>query len=157
MLRILRVEAVVHSHATEDENKVLKALMEVFPPRLRDRVILVRERLSGHYNNPLIRIWAETSSEKDALETFNYILSRLDLADIGYIRSSLEERVDKNGVLHIRVSKQDAYLGRLTVFEGDDVIKISVHIAGRRRKVIEELNRYLERVVKEVEAKGSSS
>jgi RNA binding exosome subunit len=143
MLKILKVEAVVHSHATENEKKVIKALMEVFPQDVRNRLVMVREELSGHYNNPIIRITAETPNEEDALKTFEYILSRLSSADVGYIRSSLDERVDKNGVLHLRVSKQDAYLGRLVVLEGDDVIKISIHIEGRRRKVLQELERYL--------------
>ncbi len=139
MPKILRVEAVVHSHATEDERKVLKALLEVFPPGLRSKLIIVREELKGHYNNPIVRIRAETPSKDEAFETFRYIIDRLDTADLRYLLTSLEDRVDRSGTLHIRLSKQDAYLGKLTMFEGDDVVKVSVHVEGRRRRVLREL------------------
>ncbi len=151
MLKILKIEAYAHSHATEDERKVRKALFEIFPQELRERLIFVREELKGHYNNPIVRMRVETSSSEDALKVFNYILNRFDRADLGYLRSTLEDRVDRSGTLHIRISKQDAYLGKLVLFEGDDVVKISVHLEGRRRKVLKELSDYLKSFSREDE------
>jgi len=141
-LRILAVEAAVHAHATEDISRVLKALLEVFPANIRDKVEILEEKLEGHYGNPIHRIVAKVSGYY-AEEAFKYILSRLSEADRSYLEATLEDRVDKNGSLYLRLNKQEAYLGRLVVYESDDVIKVVVHLEGRRGRVVRELRKLL--------------
>ncbi len=157
MLKILRIEVYEHSHATEDEKKVMKALLEVFPPEIREYIVLVREELKGHYNNPIVRIRAETTNNESAIKTFSYILDRLNLTDLEYLFSTLDERVDRNGTLHLRISKQDAYLGRLIMFEGDDVVKVSIHLEGRRKKVLEDLTNYLNSIYEKKKTLSTTS
>ena len=141
IIRAIEVQAFAHS--TEDPGKVRKALLELFPPELRDKVELQEEYLSGHYGNPIRKLVIKLEGP-DAVRVLNYILERLDSADKSYLLASIEERVDKNGVFYFRLSKQDAYLGRLSIYEADDVIRVSVHVTGRRRRAI----RFLEELLR---------
>jgi len=139
---IRELRAQVFVHATEDRERVLKALMELFPNDVRGRVSIEEERLEGHYGNPIIKIVARVAGE-DAVKTFHYIVSRLSRIDREALRGTLEDRVDKEGTLYFRLSKQEAYLGGLTVYEADDVIRVTVHFEGRRGKAIGEYDRAL--------------
>jgi len=142
MVGIRELRAQVFVHATEDREKVLKALMELFPDDVRANVVIEEERLEGHYGNPIIKIVARVTGE-DAVKTFHHIISRLSRIDREALRGTLEDRVDKEGTLYFRLSKQEAYLGGLTVYEADDVIRVTVHFEGRRRRAMGEYDRAL--------------
>jgi RNA binding exosome subunit len=139
---VRELRAQVFVHATEDKERVMKALMELFPSDVRSRVSIEEERLEGHYGNPIIKIVARVVGE-DAVRTFRHILSRLSRIDREALRGTLEDRVDKEGTLYFRLSKQEAYLGGLTVYEADDVIRVTVHFEGRRRRAMGEYDRAL--------------
>ncbi len=141
--RLLRVEMAVHAHATEDEEKVLTAVMGLVPPELRGRVNVRREVLEGHYSNPITRIVVRVEG-RDAEETVRYIGSRLSDAERTVLASTLESRYDaRAGRLYLRFSKQEAYLGRLRLYEGDDVVRVTLVFRGspRLEEVAEELRR----------------
>ena len=139
---IIAVEARVFVHATEEKEKVLKALMEIIPEDLRNEVKVEEEHLEGHYGNPIIKLTVRVEGEK-AREVVEYIVSRLSSIDKSILYTSLEDRVDKDGTLYFRLSKQEAYRGNINVYESDDVIRISVHFAGRRSKAMKEYERLL--------------
>ncbi len=135
MSGVREVRAQVFVHATEERERVLKALMEVFPEEVRGEVRIEEERLEGHYGNPIVKIVARVEGEA-AAKTFEHILSRLSRIDRQALRGTLEDRVDKEGTLYMRLSKQDAFLGGLTLYEADDVIRITIHFQGRRRAAL---------------------
>ena len=137
------VEARVYVHATEDRDKVLKALLEAFPGGLRGRIRLGEERYEGHYGNPIVVLTGSLHGGEEARETLVYIASRLPSHDLDYLTGTLEDRVDREGALYIRLSKQEAYLGRLRILESDDVVRVIFRFTGGRRKAIEEYQRIL--------------
>ena len=62
------------------------------------------------------------------------------------MKATLKNRVDERGHLYMRISKQDASQGKITLYEGDDVIRIVVTIdypATRERieRLLEEAQR----------------
>ncbi|MEB3816503.1 MAG: hypothetical protein LRS46_00970 [Desulfurococcales archaeon] len=142
MSGVHEIRAQVFVHATEDKERVMKALMELFPEDVRESVTVEEEVLEGHYGNPIIKIVARVKGEH-ARRTLNYILSRLSNVDINAMSNTLEDRVDKEGTLYFRLSKQEAYLGSLTLYEADDVIRISVHFEGNRSKALKEYRKIL--------------
>jgi len=96
--------------------------------------------LEGHYGNPVTRIvtrlkgrWAEG--------TARYILSNLDRGDFETLIFTLDRRFDGKGRVFIRLSKQDAYLGKLRIAEGDDIIRIVMTLPGTRK--IEDVEKIL--------------
>ena len=135
----------VSVHATESEERVVKALLEALPEDLRGSVKVEREEYSGHYGNPIIILSVSVEDPEDADRVLSYLLSRLGETDRRLLAASLEDRVDKEGSLYFRLSKQDAYQGRLTVYEADDVIRVRVGYQGRRKRALEEYRRRIER------------
>ncbi len=127
----VRVELSCFAHATEDEGKVLQALSNVLPERLRgsQRVAITEAKVEGHHGNPIIIVTARVRGQ-DAAAIFEYILEKLSAEDKAYISSTLKAR-RAGGRLYLRLDKQLAFLGVLRISEGDDVIKVVVHF---RRK-----------------------
>ncbi len=141
---VSRIEARVYVHATESKEKVLQALLNLFPEDVREELVIEEEMYEGHYGNPIVVLTARLEGE-NARKALESILSRMRAADIRYLEGSLDERVDKSGAMYFRVSKQDAYLGEVSIYEADDVIRISVHYHGGRRKALKEYKELLER------------
>ena len=119
-----RAELSCSAHATEDEGKVLAALLNVVPENLREQYAQAVEttRTMGYHGNP-ITIYRLVVEGPDANKIFEHVASSLSEEDREYVDSTLSDRLEGRK-LYIRVSKQWAYLGRLKVYEGDDVIKI---------------------------------
>ena len=141
--KIVRVELAAHAHATEDPDKVQKALMNIVPEELRDRVAIEKSILEGHYNNPIVRIVAKLEG-RDA-ETFVKRLGEmLNEQDRGLLDALFDTRYDeRTGRLFIRFSKQDAYMGELRLHDGDDVIHVVIQLRGspkarRAREILHE-------------------
>jgi len=125
---IRSLEARVFVHATEDKAKVLKALMNV----VGDTQI-VEEDLTGYFGNPIIVLTAACDEDK-ASEVFDRILEGLSPPDRKYLLSTLDERLTKDGVLHIRLDKQKALANKFVLSDSDDVIKLTVRFSGGRSK-----------------------
>ncbi|MEN2999892.1 MAG: RNA-binding domain-containing protein [Acidilobaceae archaeon] len=130
---ISSVEARVYVHATERREKVLKALLEVFPPELREKASIDAEELEGHHGNT-IEVLTATLKEGEA--AFRYLLSRLDELDRARLKATLGARVDKGGDLFLRLSKQEAFLGRLALEDSDDVVRVRFSFSGKREEAL---------------------
>ena len=134
----------VSAHATEEEERVRRALLEALPEDLRDKIRVEREEYAGHYGNPILVLTISVEREEDAQRVLSYILSRMSQVDRSMLAASLEERVDSEGTLYFRLSKQEAFQGRLSLYESDDVIRVSVSYKGKRKDAIEDYRRRLE-------------
>lgn len=137
------VEARVYVHATENRDKVVRALMETFPGDLRGKVSISEETYEGHYGNPILVITGVLEGREEARSTLVHIASRLPSHDLSYLLSTLEDRVNREGALYIRLGKQEAYLGRLRILESDDVVRVIFRFSGGRRRALEEYRRLL--------------
>ena len=130
------LEARVYVHATEDRGKVLKALSTVVPFG-SEGVEVDEDLFEGHYGNPILVLTVRVRSPSLAERALKSLLSRLERHELSFILETLDERVDKNGVLYLRVSKQDAFYGEPRILEGDDVIRLSIGFKGGRRRALE--------------------
>lgn len=127
----------VYIHATEDESKVLEAVANIIPGEILKKAEVSVEEYEGHYGNP-IKVVTYRVRGRLAEEVLRSILSRLSSIDRSQVRASLEDRVDSSGTLHIRLSKQEAFQGRVVLYEADDVVKIEIGFTGGRGKAIRE-------------------
>ncbi len=129
----IRVSAVVH--ATEDREKVGEAIATVFPFEFEIAV----SKVTGHYGNPIEYLEVELKSKREIEQFWKNLMDLLsDQRDL--LLSSLEDRVDAENTLHIRIDKQKAYLGDVVLVEGGDAIVIKVKAVtypARREKVLE--------------------
>jgi len=122
-----RLELTTSAHATEDIVKVKQALLTLIPREYRESIEIEEVKYEGHYGNPIVRLRVLVKGKK-ADEVFRHIISSLSESDKNILKITLQNRVDERGHLYMRVSKQDASQGRVTLYEGDDIIRIVVTI-----------------------------
>ncbi|MCK4367757.1 MAG: hypothetical protein KAW84_07420 [Thermoplasmata archaeon] len=109
-----------YSHATEDKSRVESAMRCVSGAQNVET-----ETLKGHHGNPLVKMTVFLSKRKD-LEAF---LGKLKTAGIlEEILGTLDRRMDEEGSLHMRLSKQAAYKGRIEITEKDDAISLTAKV-----------------------------
>lgn len=125
-LPILWIEARVHAHATEDEDRVRSALGAALPAG-EDR----REKLEGHMGNPIVRIVRRVETSGPVREAWESWRASGILAALG---ADGGPRLDDEGVLHLRFDKQEAYLGRLVLARETDAIDVRVRLAAHPAK-----------------------
>lgn len=121
--RIVRkIEILTNVHATEDDAKVRKAILNLVPSELRDKVKIKQLTFQGHYGNPIKRLILTIIGDH-ADKVFKNIILRMTETDRRIIDTTLDNRLTSSH-LYIRLSKQEAYQGNIVLYEGDDVIKI---------------------------------
>jgi RNA binding exosome subunit len=115
-------------HATEDEQKVSRAL--VFAMACDDEP----EGLSridptdfkGHHGNPTRILEARLGKQKDVRRFFDRLRAVDGLAD--RLLDELDERLDEDHVFHFRLDKQEAVMGRLALTRSSDAIQVEVPV-----------------------------
>lgn len=118
---IQSVELSTIAHATEDPNKVDKALQNLL---LGLHQPFTRRYLEGHHGNPIVKIEAKLTSE-DA-SRFAYLLaSKLPKIERLKLLRDLHLHTDDDGNLYIRVDKQRLLQGALQLAE-DDPIRVKI-------------------------------
>lgn len=109
----------VFAHATEDVDKVLKALYNVLPEAAVDTVTFKKRSLTGHYGNPIILFEARLKGEL-AQKFFEKLSTGLGALDKEQLNSEIRRHIEK-GNLYIRLDKQSAYLGEIKLYQTDPI------------------------------------
>ena len=139
MARIFgEMRARAFCHATESTERVREALMFVAGEgETRE------DRAEGHHGNPITVL----STVVDGTEGAERLLGMLDAESLREVASTLESRVDEACGLHLRFDKQEAYLGRLELSSGGDLVDVRIRILAfpaRQELAVEVARRYLE-------------
>lgn len=126
MCLIDRIDIETHVHATEDEGKVLQALVNLVGPDvakgIRSTVVM------GHYNNPIKILKAELKLDNCGCDAIaRGIAARLPSEDKRILELSLESRVERNRV-YLRFDKQRLYLNTLSISSSDDIVRLILHL-----------------------------
>jgi len=136
--RIL-VSAVVYS--TEDRDKVGEAIATLFPFEFE----ILRSKAKGHYGNPLEFLEVEIKKKKE-IEMFWKNLIELLKNQKDFLLNTIEDRLDEQNVLHLRIDKQKAYLGDVELVDSGDAIVVKVKIVtypAKRENVIRAIRNML--------------
>ncbi len=144
-------EISVFAHATEDPEKVEKAVRNLIPALGRNVQLALSEML-GHHGNPILRFEAELTIREEALEALRMLLSRLSSIDEDLLRREFREHLDDKSGLYLRFDKQQAFLGKVNL-GSDNPISVRVRL-GFQPCSLDELKAQLER---ETNASGSTS
>ncbi len=120
-------------HATEDCEKVKKAMYNLLPVDIWEKVEISEVPLEGHYKNPIVIIRFEIRDKNSAQKAVEHIFSELDEIDKKIIVDSLDLRMDSSN-LYLRFDKQQAYLGKIRLLQGDDVIKAKISLMPHIRR-----------------------
>ncbi len=114
------MEISVFSYATEDEDRVERALRNMIPQGVSNIKVDMR-RLRGYYNDPITVMTASIRRRKEATETFLATMKALSTLDRYRLIEEVEERVDEAGNLYLRLDKQRALAGVEVLNEIDPV------------------------------------
>lgn len=150
MPRIEKLLIQVLCHATEDQEKVLRAVRNVLG-EAADKISISSETLKGHYGDPVTMIRMFLLDENACEEVFLRILSSLSRFEREEIWSERVKRGKHGGKLYIRLDKQEAFLGRIRQSDKDP-IRIVVEVRGN----MDILRKKFEERLRELEAKSSS-
>ncbi len=149
------VELSVISYATEDEEKVERALLNLMPPDFDAKV--TRQRLKGYYNDPLTRILVKVTKRKESSQVMRQIVGLISTLDQSRLLDEIEKRTDDTGSLYLRFEKQRALNGAAVLNELDPIrVKIKFYVPhGEETDTF--IRSVLEEGFREAAASGGSS
>ena len=133
----LEVKINLILHATENKNKVLEKLENIFDIEQKKFQI---EEIPGHFNNPILLISSKLK-KKSAQDFVRVFFSKIKKTDYHEIFDNVEDYVISSG-LNLRVSKQKLISEILTISK-EDTIKINistpVYVKNQTKKIYQEL------------------
>jgi len=141
-MKIERINLYATVHSTEDPEKVAEAMATLIPFEFEIQV----SKAEGHFGNPLEFLEVEIKKQREIREFLNFFLKEIDAQKEELLRE-LPLRIDENGMLHLRVDKQQAYMGRVTLISRGDGIIVRVKITTyplKREKVLEAARNIIE-------------
>lgn len=130
-LPIAYVDIRFCAHATEDPDKVMKAVYNIFPEEQTEELTFNRSNIEGHYGNP-ITFFETRIKNKEAIKALVQNLSAnlgsLDKAELG---RTIDRCVEK-GSLYLRLDKQAALQNKIRLVTSDP---IRIRIRFRKSKL----------------------
>jgi len=127
-LRIRAIEVRAISHATEDQERVYSALRNVASEEIARKAWISRQYLKGHHGNPIVTLVMKIRGTDLAEGFVQRLASRLSDGDKRLLSVELGKHIDVDGSLYIRLDKQAALLGRLSLKQ-EDPIRIRIKFA----------------------------
>ena len=133
----LEVKINLILHATENKNKVLEKLENIF--EIERGKFLIKE-IPGHFNNPILLISSKLK-KKPAENFIRIFFSKIKKTDFQEIFDNVEDYVISSG-LSLRVNKQKLISEVLTISK-EDAIKINintpVYVKNETKKIYQKL------------------
>jgi len=137
---IVYVEISFLAHATEDQDKVLTAVRNLFYPKHFEELIITKKKLRGEYGNPIILY--ETQLRNEVAEVFlRNIGAALSFLDKESLLRKLALRLNK-GNLYLRLDKQAALASKVK-FCFSDPIRVRIKFRSSKIEEITEIIRRL--------------
>ena len=127
MLSITKVEVRAYSRATEMLDRVKTAVLNLYPPDFRKDIGITTTNTTSHSKTPIVVITAITQVNRIAEETLNHILTNLSNEDRIALRNTLHQRINEKCVLFVRIDKQDAFLGKVSLAKNPDLMSVKVY------------------------------
>jgi len=107
-------------HATEDTEKVLKAVFNTLPAELAQIVVFKKTSVTGHHGNPITVLEAKIKDKTALHRAFEKLASGLRPLDKELLSSQIQQHVEE-GNLYLRLDKQSAYLNELMLCRTDPI------------------------------------
>ena len=136
------VRIMMFCYATEDQERLHDLMTKISGTGDFDAEIS-----DGHHGNQMVVLSAELKSDRDCGELF----ARLGKDVVSYLLNDIENRVDEDCVLYLRIDKQAAVLDRYEAAHHGDVISITGKIVShpaRKEIALGNMRAFLENVLR---------
>jgi RNA binding exosome subunit len=107
-------------HATEDHEKVMRAVRVLLPDRYVEEVRFSHDALQGYYKNPIALYKARITDRRVISGIVAKLTGELGPSDRRTLTTNFSRYVDRR-ILYLRFDKQDAYLGKLRLAHADPI------------------------------------
>jgi hypothetical protein len=125
------IDVSLFAHATEDEEKVIQAVRNLFPTGYQDLITFRRQNLRGHHRNPIV-LFETKIKDKEIIKVFiDNLSTNLPMLDKEILLEKLCQHVEK-GSLYLRLDKQAAFQGNFKLCTADP---IRLRIRFRKKKL----------------------
>ncbi|HSA72502.1 MAG TPA: RNA-binding domain-containing protein [Nitrososphaeraceae archaeon] len=136
----MTLSASIHvvAHATEDIQKILNKMQDVF---LIPREKFLISKAEGHWGNEISVIRAECEHDESSA-LLEGIISRLKIGEKNYLLGSISDSFDEKNNFYIRLNKQSVCKGIISLSEHD-----SIRIRFKPIKEFNQNNKFRDRVI----------
>ena len=117
---VQNLEITTLVHATEDPEKVIDAVSNLFPENV-EAPLCEEVKFTGVFGDALVMLKWTLKNRRPATETFNNVLLGLNGLDLQQVLDSLAARIDENKNLYMRLDKQKAALGVIRLDTHDSI------------------------------------
>ncbi len=128
MTFVAKIAARAYSRATELQERVQSAILNLFPEEFRKDVELNTSDVEGHSGDDMQIVVAKLKKKIWCESTLDHIFSSFDNRDRRRVQNSLMRRLNVNCLFFLRIDKQAAFLGRIALADGPDVISVRIDI-----------------------------
>ena len=125
---VAKVETRAHSRATEVSDRVIEAILNLYPEKFRELVKLESTKVEGQSGDDILIVASKLKDKVGCETTLDYIFGKLDERDRRHLSNSLARRIDSNCLFFVRIDKQAAFLDEIVLEKGPDVIIVKIHI-----------------------------
>ena len=131
-LPVAYVDVRFCAHATEDVEKVMKAVQTVLPiDNEEDEIAFNKNTVDGHYGNPITFFDARIKNKKVIKAVVENLSANLGSFDKAELNRTMDRCFEK-GSLYLRLDKQAAFQGKIKLVYSDP---IRVRIRFRQSKL----------------------
>jgi RNA binding exosome subunit len=130
-LPIAYVDIRFCAHATEDPDKVMKAVYNIFPSDKTEEIAFNKSSLEGHYGNPITFFETRIKNKKTVRALVENLSANLGSLDKEELSRELHRCVEK-GSLYLRLDKQAALQAKIKLVTSDP---IRIRIRFRKNKL----------------------
>jgi len=109
------------AHATEDIQKVEQAIRSLIQLVIVGNVNLTRRYLKGHYGNMIATISAKLSAKELSSDPLRALSRQLTESDRRFLSENMKSCIDEDGNLYLRFDKQEAFMGKVRLHQGDPI------------------------------------
>jgi RNA binding exosome subunit len=128
MMFVAKIEARAYSRATEVSERVVTAILNLYPAKFRELVELETTKVEGQSGDIILVFESRLKDKTGSEATLDYIFGKLKEYDRRRLGNSLTDIIDKNCLFFVRIDKQAAFLDDIVLAKGPDVISIQIHI-----------------------------
>jgi RNA binding exosome subunit len=124
---VSKIEARAYVRTTEVFERVVSAVLSIFPEHLRQSVLIESSKAEGQVGDTITIVSGALDGEEDCEAALDYLFGQMDRQSRRIIERSLDIRLDDQCIFFLRIDKQAAFQGLVRMANGQDVISVKLY------------------------------